>query len=351
MSKSKKNLKDIFNIFFNDLPIKIICLAFAFIIFMFYRRSTLGKRYFSAPLKIENTNELVAASSYPRSVKVTLWGDALNIASIDEADIEVYLDLNSYQGAGNFKVPIKTRINGSALNVEPLDITIEPKMVELRLEESASKRVPVYLSLKGSSAANYEISQTVIDPTSVEARGPKSLIEKIEHISTEAILLENRNTSFSGTANLLKTDPLVTIAGSGKVDYWVQIVEKIINKDFKNLQVSFKNLSDELVVTSKPANVLVTLLGTEKILDAFSPTSDFVSLNCEEITEPGEYNLKVDLNIPEGLTVKTIFPDTIAVQIDIKQDDDKTEEGAPEKLEGNNKTEKAAPKELENQPQ
>lgn len=326
MSKPKKNLKDFLNIFFNDLPIKIICLTFAFIIFMFYRRSTLGKRYFSAPLNVENTNELVAASNYPRSVKVTLWGDALSIASINESDIEVYLDLSSYHGAGNFKVPIKTRINGSALNVDPLDITIEPKVVELRLEESASKRVPVYLALKGSSAKNYEVSQTVIDPTTVEARGPKSIIEKIENISTEAILLENRNTSFSGTANLLKTDPLVTITGSGKVDYWVQIVEKVVDKDFKNLEVSFKNLKDNLIVISEPVNVLITLSGTEKILEAFSPDADFVRVDCEEINEPGDYNLKVNLNLPDGLTVKTLFPDTIAVQIGIKQEDNKTEE-------------------------
>lgn len=315
MSDSKKSAKELFEFLLQDMPVKIICLAVAFIIFLFYQRSTLGKRYFSLPLVVENSNELVAASNYPRAVKVTLWGDALNIASIKESDVEVYLDLNAYTSAGNFKVPIKTRINGTALNAEPLDISIEPKTVELRLEESASKRVPVYLTLKGSSAKSYEISQTSVDPSTVEVRGPKSVIEKVESIATEAILLENRNTGFSGKASLVNTNPLVSISGSGKVDYRVGIAVKIINKDLKNISVEIKNLKTGLKITSPAANVLVTLSGAEHILENFTAPAGFVTVDCSEISEPGDYNLKVKLNVPEGLTVKTIFPDTLAIKI------------------------------------
>lgn len=326
MSDSKKNAKEVFDFLLQDMPIKIMCLAFAFILFLFYQRSTLGKRYFSVPLIVENTSELVAASNYPHTVKVTLWGDALNIAAVKESDIEVYLDLNSYMGTGNFKVPVKTRINGTALNIEPLDISIEPKTVELRLEESASKRVPVYLALKGSSAHSYEISQTTVDPATVEVRGPKSIIEKIETVSTEAILLENRNRGFSGSANLVNANPLVTISGSGKVDYRVNIAVKIINKDFKNIAVDIKNLNPDLKIISPPAMVLVTLSGAENILENFTVPAGFIGVDCSAITEPGDYNLKVQLNIPEGLTAKTIFPDTIALQVGIAEGDEKLKE-------------------------
>ena len=176
--------------------------------------------------------------------------------------------------------------------------------------------------MKGSSAKSYEISQTSVDPSTVEVRGPKSVIEKIESIATEAILLENRNTGFSGKASLVNTNPLVSISGSGKVDYRVGIAVKIINKDLKNISVEIKNLKTGLKITSPAANVLVTLSGAEHILENFTAPAGFVTVDCSEISEPGDYNLKVKLNVPEGLTVKTIFPDTLAIKIGM--DDENT---------------------------
>lgn len=331
MSKSSKfNIKTLTEKFLQDWSIKIICLGVAFIILLFYRRSTLGRRFFSANISIESSSELVAASSYPGSVKVTLWGDALSISSIREDDIEVYLDLRPYTKPGTFKVPVRNRITGSALNVEPLDIKTEPSAIELRLEESAAKRVPVDLVLKGSVAHSFEISETTVDPATVEIRGPRSIIEKIESMPTEPILLENRNTSFSGRTNLVNTTSLLNIVGTGKTDYWVKIVEKIIGKDFSNVPVQVVNLKPELVLSSELAPVSISISGKQNIVEAFQPTSQFLRLDCAEITEPGEYNLKVLVATSEGVQITSVFPDTIAVSIDLNEEllttDDETTE-------------------------
>lgn len=315
MSEKNKTIKKFREIFLKDWPIKIICIVFAFIVFLFYRRSTLGRRYFSANLKIESTNKLVAASGYPHSVKLILWGDALSIASIKEEDLEVYLDLSSYTEPGTYKVPVKTRISGTALNVNPLDISVEPRSVDMRLEESASKIVPVYLSLTGTSAGSFEVSKTIVKPSKVEVYGPKSLISKIDTISTEAIVIENRNSNFSGRAHLVNKNSLVSIVGAGAVEYWVEISERIINRDLKNVPVQVQNLNQNLLVDSRIHSVLLTVSGKEAILDAFVPTEDFASIDLSGITEPGEYTVKVIIKKIDGVEVKTVFPDSLAISI------------------------------------
>lgn len=313
--KPKMSMKALGEKLLEDWPIKIICLVFAFIIFLFYRRSTLGRRYFSTTLTVENTNELVVASNYPHTVKVTLWGDNMNIASIRENDVQLYVDLTPYSMPGNYKVPIKTKLTGSALSVTPLDVSVEPRQIELKLEESATKRVPVYLSLKGTSAKSFEIVSHTVDPASVEIKGPASMVAKIESLSTEAVMVENRTTSFSGKAALINNNSLITIVGTGRVDYWVKIAEKIVSKDFTNMQLSVTNLSPELKVTSSLATVLVTLSGKENILTAFVPAENFITIDCSDITEPGDYNLGVIVNVPDGLTVSTVFPNAIDISV------------------------------------
>jgi len=101
-------------------PAKILSLAAALLIFVFYKMSTLETRPFSAPLRIDSANEMVPASSYPQAVKINLRGENRNIYPILEEDIEAYIDLNKYSSEGTYRIPIQIRKKGSALGIEPL---------------------------------------------------------------------------------------------------------------------------------------------------------------------------------------------------------------------------------------
>lgn len=319
-----KKTKKIFDIILENWAIKVVCLAFAFIVFLFYRRSNLGRRSFSTNLKIENSSQFVIASGFPHSVKITLWGDALTIASVKEEDIEVYLDLNPYTEEGEYKVPVRSRVGGTALGVEPLDLKVEPKSIELRLEQLATKKVPIYLVLKGNSAGGFEVSQITIKPETVEVHGPKSVISRIESIPTEPVIVKDRSNSFSGRASLLNENSLVSISGTGLVDYSITIAERLIVKDLKNIPVQIKNLDPNLKLDSKLNTVLITISGKQAILDAFEIPEDIASIDCSEITTPGEYSLPVAIREINGIEVKTLFPDRLAVNfVEAKDTDEK----------------------------
>ena len=80
--------------------IKVLSLAAALIISIFFRMNTLETRFFTVPLNIEASETLVPVNSMSSSVRVSLRGLSEGIQPILEEDIEVYIDLGDFGVAG-----------------------------------------------------------------------------------------------------------------------------------------------------------------------------------------------------------------------------------------------------------
>ena len=93
-----------------------------------------------------------------------------------------------------------------------------------------------------------------------------------------------------------------------------------MNKDLKNIPVEVKNLRPDLKISSRINPVLLSISGKEAILQAFKPDEDFAFLDFSEIHEAGEYNLEVRLKEINGIEVKSIFPDKLAVSVEKNED-------------------------------
>jgi len=200
-------------------PAKILSMAAALLIFVFYKMSTLETRFFSAPLRIESGNLMVPASSYPQTVKIKLRGENHNIFPILEEDIEAYIDLNKYSIENSYRIPVQIRKKGSALGIEPLEITVEPADIYIKLENKISRSVNVSPSFRGFIADGYEMTSQSISPSSITVEGPRSNVEALQEINTAAIDLEGRSEDFTVMANIINNDPLIVTHGSRMIEY------------------------------------------------------------------------------------------------------------------------------------
>jgi len=200
-------------------PAKVLSLAAALIITIFYRMNTLETRFFSVPLLLESSDLLIPASSYASTVRVGLRGEAGSINPILEEDIEAYIDLKKYQGEGVYRVPVQIRKKGNALGVEPLEISVVPIEINLVLEQRIIKNIPVYPVFSGNVAEGYELTGQSIIPTEVIAEGPKSSLETIFEFNTETIILDGRYENFTVMANIKNDNPQITIHGSRICEY------------------------------------------------------------------------------------------------------------------------------------
>jgi YbbR domain-containing protein len=200
-------------------PVKILSVAAALILFVFYKMNTLESRSFSVPLQVENANELVPASLFAQTVRVSLRGEANSIFPIQEGDIEAYIDLGKYSSEGTYRIAVHTRKKGSALGVEPLEVSADPTEVHLMLEKKLRQDISVTPVFRGSVAEGYELTAYSITPEAITAEGPGSIMETIKEFKTATIDLEGRYEDFNVIINILNNEPLVEIQGNRMIEY------------------------------------------------------------------------------------------------------------------------------------
>jgi YbbR domain-containing protein len=200
-------------------PVKVLSLAAALVIFVFYRTNTLEKRSFSVPLTIEQNDRFVPANFFITTVKINLRGEGGSINMIPEEDIEAFINFDKYAKEGTYRVPVQIRKKGRAIGVEPLEIKINPSQISLQLEERTTRNIPVYPVFLGTVAQNYELTDQSMTPENVIAEGPRRTLDNLHEFFTETIDLEGRYEDITVFVSIINNNPLVTVHGNSMVEY------------------------------------------------------------------------------------------------------------------------------------
>ena len=200
-------------------PAKVLSIAFALILFVFHRMSTMSTRTLSVPLVIEMNSALVVASPYPQNVRIQLRGEDNGIKAIDEGDIEAYVDFSRYDAGGLYRGPVHVRRKGSALEVEPLEISVNPLEVSVRLDIWIYKTLPLMADIRGEAASGFDLVSHLIYPMEIVVSGPASILENLSEIKTNAIDLDGRRGDFSVEVNIANPSPFLVLRGSGMAEF------------------------------------------------------------------------------------------------------------------------------------
>ncbi len=298
-----------------DLPVKVICLAAAVILLMFHRVTTLTERFFSVPLEVRTPAGLAVASSFPRTVRITLRGAGDAIFPIQEEDVEASVTLTSHHSAGVYRAAVKVDRKGTAQGVEPLEIRVEPQAVTFTLEPLTEKHVVVSPDLKGSPAYGYEVTQSGITPQDVVIRGARSRVQIVTGLMTEEIDLTGRTGSFASKVKILLPNTLVKIAGEATTDFHATIQETTVQHIFDNVPVEAKNLSTHLALKSAPLPGTVKVQGTQLAVDAIRPEQVLLRLDLSGVRRAGQYTLAPRADAGPGVMVLDWSPREVTVDV------------------------------------
>jgi YbbR domain-containing protein len=298
-------------------PAKVLSVAAAFILFVFHRMSILESRFFSAPLQLELSAELVPVSPYPRLVRVSVRGDADSIFPIVEDDIEAYIDLTKQSAEGWYRSPVQIRKKGTALGVEPLEISVDPLEISIQLDKKVRKTIPLNVNTQGNVESGFELLSYSLTPHQVTIEGPLSIVDSVSELSTDIVDLEGRNESFSVTVHILNPDSLVVIRGNGTTEFQALILPAAPTININGIPIEAKGLASRF--ETEPVVGSVRLEGDRELLDSFVPLPGFLSVDCSALNEPGTYTLPVLINLPEGLSVAYREPEELSLTVTLKE--------------------------------
>jgi len=303
----------------HNWPAKALSFALALFLFIFHRMSTMEDRFFSVPLNVEVSSRMIPSSSYPRTIRIRLKGEAASVNTILEDDIEAYIDLAGYEEPGPCRAPVRVRKKGTALGVEPLEIRTDPTEVRLSVDTKVRRNIPLTASIRGQVEQGYNLTSYSLNPTEVSVEGPAGLMSGVSELATDAIDLNGRTSDFSVMVNILNRDPLLLIIGNGMTEFRGFVVSKISSRVISEVPITLSGLADRFTAEAVPASGSVRLEGLSVAeLDSFTAPEGFLSVDCSEIAGPGEYELPVKALEPPSLTVREVTPAAARVRVTAK---------------------------------
>ncbi|MFQ3547751.1 MAG: CdaR family protein [Termitinemataceae bacterium] len=299
----------------HNWPAKVLSLAFAIILSMFHQISILEERYFSVPLVVETSESFVPSGTYQRMVRVTLRGESSTLNSIQDRDLEAFVDATKATAPGIYRFPVQIRKKGNAPVTEPLEIRFDPQEVVIPLDHSMTKVVPVTPSFRGYLEAGYELSQYQLDPSQVSLFGPVSSLSQITDVTTDPIELTGRKENFTVPTKIVVRDPFVTIQGSITVNFTAIIQQSVMIRTFDKVPIIISGLPETFIAQPQVNFGSVKLQGSQIDLEAFTPDYSMLSVDCSDIEREGTYMLPLVVSVPPNFQVIRYEPLEILIDI------------------------------------
>ena len=258
---------------------------------------------FYAPVVFKNVSPEFQVTSDPPQVNIVVRTNSRD--SFNPQEIQAVLDLDKAQEGTLSYVLTENHI----LSPVEVEITrIHPSQITVRIEELIEKSFSIKSRYQGTPKKGYLLGDIKIVPDTLTMRGPRSVLEKMDHISAHEIELEGLNESATMRVELDLPGGNVQIIHQN-VDFYtaeVTIISLPIKKRLDNVAVYLRNVDYVSVINPKTFNVFVE--GPEYLIQELTRDELFGEIDLSTY-EPGNYpKVTPKVVMPEGITVLQQWP-------------------------------------------
>ena len=258
---------------------------------------------FYAPVVFKNVSPEFQVTSDPPQVNIVVHTNSRD--SFNPQEIQAVLDLDKAQEGILSYVLTENHI----LSPVKVEITrIHPSQITVRIEELIEKSFSIKPRYQGTPKKGYLLGDIKIVPDNLTMRGPRSVLEKMEHISAHEIELEGLNESTTMRVDLDLPGGNVQIINQN-VDFYtaeVTINSLPIKKRFDNVPVYLRNMDYVSVINPNTFNVFVE--GPEYLIQELDRDKLYGEIDLSTY-EPGNYpKVTPKVVTPEGITVLQQWP-------------------------------------------
>lgn len=305
--------RDLLRRLLSDLPVKVICLSAAVILFLFNRINSFTDRFVSVPLTVDVPAGFALASDYPRTVRITLRGEEAAINAILEEDLRATVSLEDRQSPGVYRTPVRVERQGTALDVEPLEVRVDPQEISFTLEPLLERRVSVAPDIKGVPAYGYELASYELAPRTALLRGPRSRVQAASTLLTEEVDLTGRTGAFTVRVRIVVPDPLLGVAGDPFVEFKASIREAVVSRRFENVELIVLDAAAGLQPAERLPAGSVQVQGPQLAIEALTAAQVRLVVAGEAVRRAGTWTLATRPEVPSGVTVLDWSPKELAV--------------------------------------
>ena len=267
--------------------------------FIFFHQASLtDRRSFVIPLTVVEEGAVQYTGELTSTVTVVVRANTEAISSIHSNQLTAYVNLNTIAKNGEYNLPVKVKLAEELLSFDPLEIKVKPEYIKVKAETKDLKYIPLEASITGEPEHGYEVSEITIEPATVEVIGPESIIENTKKIYLDKIDVTGLTQKQTFEVNYKSINKLLSITEEGPFKVTLMIEPKNMERTINDIEVTLISLADNLYLKDDIMPVWVTLEGSMPVLEDYTPGRRFVSADFSKITEPGEYDIELEYNIP-----------------------------------------------------
>lgn len=287
------------------------------------------------PVTVEKRGEaeegFFIGNAVPKPNFITVSGGKSSINKIKAVKVRV--------DASKSQTSFSTTSEPKAYDIDGYEITtgslsFSSPSVDIMLNIFKTKEVPVLIRTMGRPYMGYAIEGIAYEPKTIKVAGTDERLKRINKVIIP-IEVDGEITSVESSIRL--------------IDYisdgiYLEDSESVVNVNTKIVRLSTKELSlpiesikllnqreDFVYETFTEDEIKLSIKGLKADLEKITEEKIEASLDFSEITEPGEYKLKLKLNEIRGITLPTAPVLTYDVKEKKEEEAEKTEEEVKEK--------------------
>lgn len=259
---------------------------------------------------------LIIVNNPPEKLNIRVRGPRSQLSSLSSKDMVFTIDLsNLTTGTSMFEIRTDQLIPPRDVQVTG----ISPSEINLDVDKLVQKRVSVEPVLEPPDNG-YEIAaKPQVTPETVVIRGPEKLLRTIKSVGTDPVSLKGEKSRFSIEVPIRPPYSLVEIEGGNTVKVTIDIKEKIMEKEFNNLDINFINFDGMKFETDGSISAEIAFEGPFSILNNLNSKDIELYVDGNGIKNSGSgktHNLTVSVEYPykDVLKLTKQSPKTIAVK-------------------------------------
>ncbi|MBM6854877.1 hypothetical protein H6B11_12075 [Mediterraneibacter glycyrrhizinilyticus] len=259
--------------------------------------------------------------------RVTITGAESRIEEIDRAVAYVHSASGISEDSDLAADLILYDKDNNILDQNQLSNNLGEKGLTVHIEVLESKSVALNFEVSGTPAEGYQYVGVTSEPESIEVYGSEEVLDQIDSIDIPDSVINIEGASANVEASVDITSYLPEGVSLGEGTTGTVVVTALIEEEgmrtinFLVSSVRINNLSENLQVSYEPdAEVSLQFRGDQKQLDILD-VRNAVSVDLRSYTEPGTYQVPVNVIVPDGIT----FVEGAAVTLTLSEKTDSSE--------------------------
>ncbi|NOX18924.1 MAG: YbbR-like domain-containing protein [Chlorobi bacterium] len=223
-------------------------------------------------------------------------------------------NLSASNQTGAISVSLRDNLNlNNWLKSDVQIVGFNPDHIGMEIEKIAQKVVTVVPVVNLQFQKGFDItSDILLVPDTVRIFGPKSFVENIDSVYTEATTISDLHDNFTG---YLQLKPLKGISFAHKMVKISFKVQKIVEREFLNVVVSTLDVPPRQEIILIPSKIKVILKGGIDILTSMNSSDISASITFKQAVEDTVGALFPKIILPEKTRLLKVEPEKLNYKI------------------------------------